>query len=205
MKHSIKNVKWAGTLTHKKEKHEFTFDNFVFWVDNSVFGNGTDAIGEFNIEGKFEAEGTLTFEKTYFKYFDEAANDKPSKTIVYEGTHDLDDCISGTWKVKDDDLNNSFWKKIGLSKEDNGTFDIKCTLPEWHGTFIQDGEELPMDMNLNISETDGVYGTGFDDISNWFCAGKIVGNRVHLRKYYRDNYHVDYEGELTQNIGEMPI
>jgi len=68
MKHSIKNVKWAGTLTHKKEEHEFTFDNFVFWVDNSVFGNGTDAIGEFNIEGKFEAEGTLTFEKTYFKY-----------------------------------------------------------------------------------------------------------------------------------------
>ena len=60
-------------------------------------------------------------------------------------------------------------------------------------------------MNLNISEEDGVYGTGQDEVSNWFCAGKIVGNKVSFRKYYRGNYHVDYDGELTHNVGEMPI
>jgi len=109
IKKTIRNVKWEGTQTYRGETHDFVIDNFVNWIDDTLYGTGHDIIGDFTLEGAFLDIHNINFEKTYFRYNNEDAQNNNKKIIVYDGVQDDDRVIKGTWKVKDD-LNNSFWK-----------------------------------------------------------------------------------------------
>ena len=61
----IPSASWVGYFVQNGEKNDMSFDNMQINLDGSISGAGSDAIGDFNISGTMEGNGTFTFDKAY--------------------------------------------------------------------------------------------------------------------------------------------
>ena len=69
------------------EKTEFTLSNIVM-KDKYIYGYDTDAYGDFVINGRRKRDGTIIFNKRYYK---------ESNSIVYSGVLSNNTHIKGRW------------------------------------------------------------------------------------------------------------
>lgn len=70
-------------------------------------------------------------------------------------------------------------------------------MDQWKGEFQQGEVTYDMDMNLQVSDQDGIYGTGVDDIGAWCCAGSQKKDAITFVKYYRLSHVVEYKGKMV--------
>jgi len=83
------NKRWAGVFMQDGNETEMIFDHVNLW-NNQITGHGRDdAVGEFNISGRFENNGQVRFTKQYVG----------QHAVEYEGTYDGNRIISGQWKI----------------------------------------------------------------------------------------------------------
>lgn len=56
--------RWSGVYMQDGEESEMIFDNMNIW-NNRITGHGTDPVGEFDINGDFNPDGSVNFVKQY--------------------------------------------------------------------------------------------------------------------------------------------
>ena len=112
MQGPLKEVELKGFYQQGQERHAMDFMN----VKMDFFGHfactGSDTVGEFSLEGKFQDKENIEISKQY----------KGAHKVTYKGKIDKDYLIKGTWQVE------------SLS----GPFEIQLICEHWHGYFIQD-------------------------------------------------------------------
>jgi len=166
-------IKWSGHFWQNGNQYEMFFQSMSLDVDGSISGYGSDAIGEFSLQGTME-DGWLVFKKQY-----------PAHFVNYRGQcTDNSGWFSGNWEIPGDC---------------GGEFKIRCELPRWDGYYIQGGNQNDMSLDMTITQQ-GVYGQGWDVNGFFVCRGECRADGVVIfRKQYMGKWYVDYYGEYHGN------
>lgn len=162
-------IKWTGHFMQNDEKYDMDLRNMIIEFDGTVSGSGSDAVGDFTIEGQL-TDGVLEFKKQYDAHF-----------VNYKG-QDTDNSgnFNGTWEIPGDV---------------SGDFSIHCDIPKWSGYYVQGGQQNEMALDMTISQ-EGVYGHGTDVNGFFVCRGECKDNGdVIFRKQYVGKWALDYFGK----------
>lgn len=79
---------WSGYYVQNGTRHQMRFHHFAAIEGGGVFGDGTDVVGDFQIEGNVQSDGQLRFIKQYIG----------QHSVIYTGKLD-GKTIDGTWEL----------------------------------------------------------------------------------------------------------
>jgi len=79
------NGYWEQAVYGRQPMQDF----FLRFADGTITGEGRDVIGEFTIEGAYDADGDIKFVKQYVG----------KHAVLYSGRHDGEGTILGKWSI----------------------------------------------------------------------------------------------------------
>lgn len=162
-------VPWSGYYVQNGVQNEMDFDTMWISQNGQISGRGSDAAGDFVINGMINPNGFFQFNKSY-----------PTHAVQYQGTV-TPGCLSGNWSVG------------GMKDE----FVLNLDTQHWKGSFTLDGRTYPMQTNIYVSES-GVFGLGKDAEGVFVITGVYnpTNNRLNYIKSYLGRYNISYDGTM---------
>jgi len=166
-------VAWTGYYVQGGARNDMALENLDIGYDGSIYGSGSDANGNFSIEGSMDTSGAFTFNKNYDSY-----------SVIYQGQMAANS-LTGTWYLNDQ------------APEE---FSITLNSPSYTGWFAQGGDRNTMDLDLYVSG-DAVFGTGSDAVGNFIIRGTYneMSGECNFAKQYLGAHQVFYFGNCKDN------
>jgi len=142
-----------------------------------MIGSGSDACGDFTINGMLNGDATFQFDKNYADY-----------TVSYKGTLEGTKLV-GQWSLPD---------------QPEDAFEISLVANNWTGFFVQNGEKNQMFLDMGVSEG-MIFGTGCDDVGAFVLRGKSNGGDFNFVKKYLGQHSVLYFGKVRGSAGSRSV
>jgi hypothetical protein len=165
-------VPWSGHFMQNGQKTNMHFQNFQIDLNGNIWGHGSDNVGNFNISGRMNNNGSFKFVKQYYG----------QHAVTYQGR-----CqgayLSGQWVIPGNC---------------QGTFQIKLNAQRWSGCFWQNGQRNNMFLDMSVSNY-GVSGQGSDNVGAFTVRGQCQGGSVSFAKHYWGQHTVFYNGHWQGN------
>lgn len=169
---NTKNVSWDGQFNQGGTDYPMEFNHMWFGAEGDVTGSGSDAVGQFNLNGTHSSYGSVTFTKQYVG----------AHAVQYTGNLD-GNSLTGEWEI------------VGNC---SGTFSINATLPTWKGHYNQDGNDYDMDIKM-FMRNGTVGGNGTDAVGAFWINGTDNNGEVAFVKQYVGQHSVNYAGTFNRN------
>jgi len=153
---------WTGWFEQGGEQNEMKIDSMHLNNDGTIFGDGSDDIGEFTVTGTISDSNDVEFVKQY----------TGQHAVNYSGKLEGPK-IAGNWEIPDNCA---------------GTFEIQLSpeyVENWAGWFEQSDDKNDMDLNIHVDET-GIFGVGSDPVGNFIVRGvyhMAIGKARFIKKY----------------------
>lgn len=170
-------VSWKGWFVQGGQRHGMELPNLSIGFDGIISGNGSDPIGDFNITGVLNFDGTFSFDKQYAEF-----------SVIYEGNVE-GLTLAGLWSLPD---------------QPQEEFEISMESQRFVGFFEQDGNIVDMELVINNSEG-GVFGCGIDEIGTFILRGHKKGPNFNFAKKYLGAHEVLYFGMYGKQDGVYVI
>lgn len=165
-------LQWNGWFRQGGVKNNMIFQDFQVGFDGTIWGSGYDQVGQFNIFGKKNPQGFLTFNKQYIG----------QHCVIYKGKA-KDQSITGKWEIPGNCA---------------GDFQINWKAPIWTGTFWQGGMANQMRLVMDF-QGNQVHGRGSDEVGTYLIRGNNDGYNVNFAKQYWGAHTVMYSGHWQNN------
>jgi len=165
------HVKWTGRFEQQGNWNEMHFNHMIMDQQGKINGNGSDAVGGFNLGGHCNGNGHVTINKQYHG----------AHTVHYNGQMDNRGWINGKWEIPGNC---------------NGNFELHVDAPQWTGHYYQNGQGNAMNFGLAINGGE-VTGNGYDGVGSFSLYGHYnqgSGN-MEFTKYYYGAHSVQYKGQ----------
>jgi hypothetical protein len=165
-----KDVRWTGWVDQGGTRAALEFKNLQIDWEGKIVGGGSDAKGQYRLDGKISDTLEVEFRKIY-------TDQRKISDVTYSGIYSGRQ-ISGTWAVGSD--RGKFCAKLGLEK--------------WQGNYQEAGIQKDfIDLGLEI-DTDGVFGMGTDSCGTWLIRGDWdqSGGKIKYVQLYLDGNEKNY-------------
>ena len=164
------DVPWSGYYVQNFVEEPMDFENMWISSTGQIMGRGSDAVGNFDINGMISPNGCFQFMKQY----------QGAHGVAYNGTVSPG-CLSGVWSVN------------GMK----GEFALNLDTQHWKGSFTLDGRTYPMQTNIYVSEA-GVFGLGKDAEGVFVISGTYnpASSKLNFIKTYLGRYEIVYDGTM---------
>jgi len=174
-------VRWSGRFWQGGEANEMWFNHMIMDQNGIIKGNGSDAVGQFNIAGNCSSNGNCEINKQYHG----------AHIVYYRGQMDNQGWIKGNWEIPGNC---------------DGTFELKVDQPNWAGFFMQGGNRTDMQFGLCISGS-SVTGNGCDSVGAFSVSGRYDqgSGDIDFTKYYYGAHSVNYKGKQHKEHGNDVI
>jgi hypothetical protein len=168
-----KQVKWTGHYVQDGARTDMHFNHMVIQEGGIVHGQGSDAIGQFTLQGKLTGSN-VNFTKQYHG----------AHSVQYNGTMNSN-VMQGQWSIP------------GTCQ---GSFELRMETEQWKGYYEQGGQQSPMSFDLNVDDH-GVFGMGSDQIGGFAIRGTVnhQSNVMQFLKQYHGAHAVQYYGQITKS------
>jgi antitoxin component YwqK of YwqJK toxin-antitoxin module len=174
---------WTGWFEQADAKTDMFFECMQLCNDGTVYGEGSDAVGSFTLNGTIGDAAEVSFVKQY----------EGAHAVNYSGQC-IGATISGNWDIPDNC---------------GGTFELNLSsdyVENWTGWFEQSGTNTDMALDIHIDET-GVFGMGADPVGTFMVRGiyDMSSGKVNFIKKYLGAHEVLYRGKLRFTDGVYTV
>merc|ERR1711957_99421 len=168
MAQSAFKIKWKGGFEQFGQENEVEFSNMYMDLNGNIYGDGSDAVGNFTISGVWG--DNVQFTKQYIG----------AHAVQYSGTTEDGKKVTGRWEIPGN-CDGTFWLKV----------------KEWKGWYKQGGDKNDMDLDMQVSP-EGVFGLGMDVVGKFVIRGYYDPNQscVSFVKQYIGQHAVHYNGSM---------
>lgn len=168
---------WKGFFMQNGEQFDMDLEDMQIGLAGVISGAGSDAMGDFNIEGQLNEDGSFNFDKKYAEY-----------TVSYKGNMDGTK-LAGQWSLPD---------------QPEDAFEINLVSNNWNGFFVQNGEKNGMALSMGVS-SGSIFGTGTDDVGAFLLRGRSDGGDFNFVKKYLGQHQVLYFGKVEGGEGSRTV
>merc|ERR1711862_1015790 len=166
-----------GSFVQGGNRYGMDFSNLHINFDGIISGNGSDGVGDFDIDGVLNFDGSFSFYKKYEEF-----------SVIYEGNVE-GLALTGLWSLPD---------------QPQEEFEISLEAQRWIGFFEQDGSIVDMELAINVSEG-GLFGCGTDEIGTFVIRGQKKGPQYSFAKKYLGAHEIMYFGMYGKQEGVYVI